>query len=327
MAAGLSIATSMGAQAAYATNVAFTDEVAVSIPKGTTSLGLGLKDENYRGSIRIVVQSVKDGAPRTVEENVKPGFLLSAIDGKNVEGYGVKRAVEILKKALEDGGSISLIYRDPTAFIRALDSRDPRSPSIVTTRVLPENKGTRGGEYRDQVLSVERVEIGSRQGIVADVGDVLEVSFQLRLKENGDEVIDGVEKVEAAGSSYGGSQNMFFVLGSGKYDNPILGPNGRDDILPPGWDMYTRGMLVDELRRITIPPVMGIGAKGYHPTKSLSSATQGGVKVEGDLRRGNVVARREENSDAKVSLDALLKQYPTSDLVLDVRLLTINGER
>lgn len=304
-----------------------TDEIVVSIPRGTTSLGLGLKDENYRGSIRIGVQSIKENAPRVLEEKVKPGYLISSINGRNVEGYNLKRVAEMVKNTLDDRGELTLVFRNPSAFIEAMDSRDPQAPSIVTTLILPGDKeGARGGENRDQLLKIERLERGAQDRTnVADVGDVLEVSFQLRIKDTG-EVIDGMKELEAAGSSFGGSGNMFFVLGSGRYDNPSLGSNVRDDILPPGWDMYTRGMIIDELRRITIPPIMGIGAKGYHPSKSLA-AERGEVRVEGDLRRGNVVAKRDEGERKLVPLDNLLKKHATSDLELDVRLLTINGER
>ena len=299
----------------------YSDEVLVSVPKGSTSsLGIGLKNENYRGSIRTVVTA-------SPIPTIKPGMILSSVAGKNVEGYSVKTVAGILKEEMGDkkeGNKIELSLRDPSLLNEALDSRRSDAPSTVTSLILPGH----AADYRDQVLKVERLEKGKKSEVVADIGDVLEVSFQLRIKDNG-EVIDGVDTVAAAASPYGGSKNMFFVVGSGKPpENPVLGKdNNKDDILPPGWDLFTRGMLVDELRRITIPPVIGISAVGYHPTKSLASAMSTGTVVEGELRRGTLVAKREEVDKTKKTLVSTLKEYSNSDLELEIRLLTVNGER
>jgi hypothetical protein len=191
---------------------------------------------------------------------------------------------------------------------------------MVTTTVLP-----------GHVLKIERLERGSTGGQssakVAEAGDVLEVSFQLRFKDSG-ELIDGVSSVEAAESPTM-EKNMFFVLGSGRYDNPLLG-SANDDILPPGWDQYLYGMVVDELRRISIPPSLGVDAVGFDPHLSLASGMDKESKLEGKGRRGNLKMTRGSEFDeaAKMpSIRSLLQKHPHSDLELAVRVLSINGER
>lgn len=63
-----------------------SDEFEVTINE--TFLGLGLTELEYGDQkyIRVCVQSVKENACKDVLKLVKPGMILVAVDGKNVEG-------------------------------------------------------------------------------------------------------------------------------------------------------------------------------------------------------------------------------------------------
>ena len=65
-----------------------SDEFEVIIRE--TFLGLGLTELEYGDQkyIRVCVQSVKENANKDVLELVKPGMILVAVDGKNIEGQG-----------------------------------------------------------------------------------------------------------------------------------------------------------------------------------------------------------------------------------------------
>ena len=240
---------------ALTSSVSSVDDIILLNTKNDKNLGIILQEANYKGSLRTRIKSIKtDTAPRAVVETVRPGMIISSVNGKNVEGLSARRVATLIKN-FTPSSDLIISFRDSAIFLNALDSRRAQSPAVVTTTVLP-----------GHVLKIERLERGGTGGQssakVAEAGDVLEVSFQLRFKDSG-ELIDGVSSVEAAGSPTI-EKNMFFVLGSGRYDNPLLG-SSNDDILPPGWDQYLYGMVVDELRRISIPPSLGVDAVGFDP--------------------------------------------------------------
>ena len=299
-----------------------SDEKVLRLGKDTSKLGLKLKEISYRGSVRVGVVDIQEDAPAAVADNVQSGAILTEIDGNNVEGLRLSKIGKCLKEKVDSQENFYIKFRDPAVFIRQLDSRREDAPRLISSLVLP--KGT--GRSRDQVLAIERLEPGKKDDKVLQIGDVGEISFQLRVKDTG-EIVDGVEKIEAAGSNYGGSKNMFFVVGSTKSpDNPLLGKDDKsekDDILPPNWDLSLRGMAVDEMRKISIPPVLR-GA-GYSPRKSLADALSSRMLLQGDLRGGNLVAKRAEGS-AEDSLKWVAANKD-SDLELTVRLLSINGDR
>ena len=94
--------------------------------------------------------------------------------------------------------------------------------------------------------------------------------------------------------------------------------------MPPKWDFALRGMRVDELRKVTIPPILR--GSEYAPKKSLALALKSEVTVEGDLREGKVVVKLEHDTDKEDSLKWVSGDRE-SDLELTVRLLSINGVR
>ena len=51
-------------------------------------LGLGLTELEYgdRKSVRVCVQSVKENASEGVQKRVRPGMIVVALNGANVEG-------------------------------------------------------------------------------------------------------------------------------------------------------------------------------------------------------------------------------------------------
>lgn len=68
------------------THVLLSDELEVKIDGAY--LGIGLTELEYgdKKNTRVCVQSVKDNADEKVIKMVKPGMILVAVDGENVEG-------------------------------------------------------------------------------------------------------------------------------------------------------------------------------------------------------------------------------------------------
>ena len=92
-----------------------------------------------------------------------------------------------------------------------------------------------------------------RCGAGAERGDLLEVRYEGRLRSTG-EIFDGSAITFANGATVpgrGGDASIFFVLG--------MQPAGQ---FPPAWDAAMAGCCVGEVRKLSVPPVLGFGDKG-----------------------------------------------------------------
>ena len=78
------------------THVLLSDELEVKIDGAY--LGIGLTELEYgdKKNTRVCVQSVKDNADEKVIKMVKPGMILVAVDGENVEGQSRSQVRTIL---------------------------------------------------------------------------------------------------------------------------------------------------------------------------------------------------------------------------------------
>lgn len=142
-------------------------------------LGIGLTELEYgdKKNTRVCVQSVKENADESVIKMVKPGMILVALNGLNVEGrdrsqvFGAspliifvnvrmdlrttfqsaspKQVIEAIKAAPRP---LSLVFRSREMFFQKLNSSSPDSGSatnlVVETAISP-----------SQTLRVERLEV------------------------------------------------------------------------------------------------------------------------------------------------------------------------
>ena len=226
-----------------------SDEVAVTYEGGY--LGLGLSEVSYRGSVRVIVDAVKNDAPVPILSIVRPGMILVSVNGDNVEGYR-REAIATRIQALP---SKSLIFRDPDILFSLLNSTSADTPMLVTTSILPASKnGSRQVEGMDgeQVLRVERVERAPGFGLrSAATGDVLEVSFRLL---RGKEVLESSGPALLPAGAPMSQETQFFVLGANKHpvSTALLRPEGL---------LLLRGMCVGERRDVDFPPTYSADGK------------------------------------------------------------------
>jgi len=228
--------------------VVASDEIIVKIDP-QSNLGLGLIE--MKDSDRIIVSSIKDNAPNEIINNIKPGFILTSVEDKVIEGTSftkesIARAIRNTKK-----DSISLTFRDPNKFFILLNSTIPSSLSVkdISTRVSINNENS--------LLKVQRLRLPSRTNntelSAARYGDVVDILYQARkidgsiiegLSERIDDISDILDKKEL-------NERQFFVLGS------FASLNKQNTLLSsPGLSVAMKGMLPGERRLISCPVIL-----------------------------------------------------------------------
>ena len=257
----------------------YDDEVSVILSSKEEMLGLGLKEYRPRSSSSplIIVNSVTDSAPDVIKNSVSKGYVLRDINGNNIQGRRLDEVATAIKGAIGQR-DLMLTFRDPDMFFSLLNDTQQLnrksggvsgqlSLAEIKTLILPTDNVN---GFAPQVLSVKRLELPSETipSQVASKGDIVEISFNLKIQDTG-ELIDGVIPIAARDSPMC-EANIFFVLGSDKkVINPLLEggkDGGKDDYLPPRWDLSLQGMAVGEVRQIILPPTLGVNAVGYKPS-------------------------------------------------------------
>jgi hypothetical protein len=203
--------------------------------------------------------------------SLREGMIITAINGENVEGFKREAVAERIKINAGEQ-AVEIIFRDPNILFNKLNSSMSQD-QVVTSLLLPASKVSAGQRFPAQVLRVERLELPpSRQGRVAAVGDVLEISYRLTPINQTDRVLQSsgpqgeILPVSAPLSEF----SEFFVLG---------GPKSPLADLRPELLLCLRGMSVGELRRIDFPGLLT-------PVFSTSEANHGevqGVRLEARL--------------------------------------------
>ena len=222
----------------------------ISLTFNDASVGLQLESVGYgRASLgsmpssRINVIGVRPGSEAEAS-GVGLDWVVVSIDGTNVE----RATVGDIASTLANGRRpTTVVFRDPNRFPEALE---PGSGARgATTTVLPAT-----APYdAPQTLVVERLVSPKVCATGAERGDLLEVRYEGRLRGDG-RLFDGSAITFANGNAVagrGGDATLYFVLGQQ--------PLGQ---FPPAWDPSMAGACVGEVRKLTVPPVLGFGDKG-----------------------------------------------------------------
>jgi hypothetical protein len=133
-------------------------------------VGLGLKEESYGGSLRVVVQSIKNDAEASVVSRTRPGMILVSLNGESVEGLSRNTVAAKVKDAKRP---LTLVLRDPGLFFSKLNSTsvDAFSGDVVDTCVAADG----------QVLMVERVEVCTFLCLLKIASSAFDLNAPLRL--------------------------------------------------------------------------------------------------------------------------------------------------
>jgi hypothetical protein len=123
------------------------------------SIGLGLKEIEYKGSIRVIVQSIKDNTEAASISTLKPGLVLVAANGISLDGK--MKLVDVGKIIKGLPKPFNVVFRDPSLFFLKLNSSNVLNDnneillkSPITTTVVPAFGGR-----EEQVIQVERIQV------------------------------------------------------------------------------------------------------------------------------------------------------------------------
>ena len=225
-----------------------SDEVSVTFKEA--ALGIQLDGMAYQKttlgsmpSLRCVVSDVAPGS-EAFRQGVKDEWTVISINGEAVEKLGT---TEIAGRIAKAPRPLQITFRDAERFTTALE---PGSGArIARTTVLPPT-----GPYTEaQVLEVERLQAPPQCSLGARRGDNLEIRYEGRLRKDGT-MFDGSAITFANGQAVpgrGGDSSLYFVLG--------MQPVGQ---FPPAWDAAMAGCCVGEVRKLSVPPVLGFGDRG-----------------------------------------------------------------
>lgn len=205
-------------------------------------LGLGLVELMYKKSRRVVVQSIKDDFDGQVSNpNLKPGMIIVAVGDKIVEQLGLSDLVEFIRSQPRP---LKIVFRDPELFFQKLNSSANVDP-VISTTIRP---GV--GNREEETLLIQRFEVPKLCLRPAVIGDVLELSYQIRLPDG--TIVYGEPSLASADAD----NNLFLVLG-GKFPGA----------LPPVFGVMLPGMCVGERRLVNVPASLGYGANAPQDIK------------------------------------------------------------
>lgn len=256
-----------------------SDEIKIDFPVADLQKGLGIElaDIEFQTNLRVVVKSVNPNS-QAAKAGIQANWIVVSLNGQSMERTNAAGVKQTLVKAITDSsgqGVISFTFRDPSLFKSKLENLSTEN-GPVTTQVAPAGDTTQrlaNGDVRPgsvvtsadqaQVVTVEQLEAPKLCNRGADIDDLLEISYTGSIVETGD-IFDGssiaINGKEIPGR--GSDTTLYFVLGKQ--------PFGQ---FPPSWDVGLTGMCVGERRRLTIPPVLAYGSKGFPRRKIPPNAT------------------------------------------------------
>lgn len=198
-------------------------------------LGLGLVELMYKKSRRVMIQSIKDDADVS-NPNLKPGLIVVAVGNKTVEQLGLSDIVNCIRSQPRP---LKIVFRDPEIFFQKLNS-SASTESTISTTIRPEV-----GDRDEETLIIRRFELPGLCVQPAINGDVLELSYQIRLPDG--TLVYGEPSLASADAD----NNLFLVLGS----------KGNNEKLPPVFGLLLPGMCIGERRLVSVPASLGYGAE------------------------------------------------------------------
>ncbi|KAK7241172.1 peptidyl-prolyl cis-trans isomerase [Aureococcus anophagefferens] len=245
--AGVAVAAPRRAAAAVAGAIV-SDEVAVTFQEASVGLqleaiGFAKATLGSMPSFRVAVVGARPGS-EAAKAGVESDWVVVAVDGENVEKATLQ---DIAAKLQQAPRPTTVVFRDPSRFAQALEAGSGARGAATT--ILPPS-----GPYTTaQTLVVERLNSPVVCGRGAERGDLLEIRYEGRLAADG-RLFDGSAITFAGGNQVagrGGDSTVYFVLGQQ--------PLGQ---FPAAWDPALGGACVGEVRRVSVPPVLGFGDKG-----------------------------------------------------------------
>ncbi|KAH8053382.1 peptidyl-prolyl cis-trans isomerase [Aureococcus anophagefferens] len=239
--AGVAVAAPRRAAAAVAGAIV-SDEVAVTFQEASVGLqleaiGFAKATLGSMPSFRVAVVGARLGGAKAAPSD----WVVVAVDGENVEKATLQ---DIAAKLQQAPRPTTVVFRDPSRCAEA-----GSGARGAATTILPPS-----GPYTTaQTLVVERLNSPVVCGRGAERGDLLEIRYEGRLAADG-RLFDGSAITFAGGNQVagrGGDSTVYFVLGQQ--------PLGQ---FPAAWDPALGGACVGEVRRVSVPPVLGFGDKG-----------------------------------------------------------------
>eukprot|EP01031_Cornospumella_fuschlensis_P029939 gene29939-36157_t len=221
-----------------------SDEFIISFD--SDSLGLKLVENLYKGFPVVTVQAIKSTNLAINHPELEIGAIVSKINGEIVDGKGLAYIAEKVKSSSRP---VQIMFRDPSRFFKLLDSTAGPPKRVITTSYLPAN--TRDVGAPEQIIRVERLVMPPPEQRVraAELLDVMEIQYTAQI-QGSEIVVDSSALKSSPGSSF---KSIYYVLGQRN------GPPGK---VPPGWDLTLRGMVVGEVRQITLPYSLAFDRRG-----------------------------------------------------------------
>ena len=253
--------------------------------KLTFKSALGMQLDGSRTRRRRSVDAVAALCGTAVAPTPRPRDWASATTGPRLREWRKCGEPGRAGGRVENSGGprpLAIVFRDAARQCRErVAARAWRAGGPTTNRAL----------HRGPGLEVERLQSPPQCSIGAERGDLLEVRYEGRLRQD-NKLFDGSAITFADGRAVpgrGGDASLYFVLGKQ--------PVGQ---FPPAWDAALSGCCVGEVRKLAVPPVLGFGDKGapkrgvppYAPldTRSSSSASTGTTSRDNHNAKGGAAA-------------------------------------
>lgn len=148
----------------------YSDEFEISFEG--ESLGLKLIENLYKGFPVVAVREILSTDLVVNHRELEVGAIVTRVNNERVDGIYLKDIIAKIKAAKRP---VTLQFRDPSRYLKLLDSTQGKPKRVITTQYLPAN--TRDEGAQEQVIKVERLVLPppEERRRPAEYLDVLEV--------------------------------------------------------------------------------------------------------------------------------------------------------